>query len=336
MCVASEPNFSISIYRESSLFGYTGSRLQSITDPFGGGITTLTYGGGSSQIQSIEDAAYRFTTFTLSGGELTAVEYPDDSTWNYGYTSGQMTSVTEPSSTGEPTKIVTVTYDSAGRVGTITQANGTTEAFSPGQVQGWTNSGTTGSPAAAVLLSEVGSSFTDPLGDVTSDSPDWRGMGLTDQDAMNRETGTTDAAGSAIAGISTFTFDKAGNPVTSTDPDHDTTTTTFDALDRVSTVETPDGGLTTYQYDNACRLQVLIDPALNRNTYAYDSMGWRTTLTSPSVNSSTGVVSTTEYDADGEVVEATDADGREVTYSYDKNGGQITAAYRRPAAIPFP
>jgi hypothetical protein len=73
----------------ATTFGYTGSRLLSITDPFGGGITTLTYGGGSSQLQSIEDAASRFTTFTLSGGELTAVEYPDDSTWNYGYTSGQ-------------------------------------------------------------------------------------------------------------------------------------------------------------------------------------------------------------------------------------------------------
>ena len=74
-----------------------------------------------------------------------------------------MTSVTEPSSAGEPTKITTITYDSAERVGTITQADSTTEEFSPAQEQGWTNSGTTGSPAPSVLLAEVGSTYTDPL-----------------------------------------------------------------------------------------------------------------------------------------------------------------------------
>ena len=53
-------------------------------------------------------------------------------------------------------------------------------------------------------------------------------------DAMNRETGMTDAAGSAIAGVTTNTYDAAGNEVTSTDPDNFTTTTTFDAMDRQS------------------------------------------------------------------------------------------------------
>ena len=94
-----------------------------------------------------------------------------------------MTSVTEPSSTGEPTKITTITYDSAERVGTVTRADSTTEEFSPAQVQGWTNSGTSGSPAPSVLLAEVGSTYTDPLRQRRPRySPDWRGMGLTDQD----------------------------------------------------------------------------------------------------------------------------------------------------------
>ena len=45
-------------------------------------------------------------------------------------------------------------------------------------------------------------------------------------------------------------------------------------------------------------------------------------MTSPSVNSGSGVVSSTEYDADGEVTETTDADGRQITYSYDQLGRQ--------------
>jgi hypothetical protein len=49
----------------------------------------------------------------------------------------------------------------------VTRADSTTETFSAAQEQGWTNSGTSGSPAAATLLAEVGSTYTDPLGDVT-------------------------------------------------------------------------------------------------------------------------------------------------------------------------
>ena len=471
-------------------FAYSSNRLSSITDPFNE-IVTFAY-NGSNQLQSIKDAANRLTTFTMSGGDLTAVEYPDSNTWDYGYdSSGRMTSVTEPSSTGEPTKIVTVTYDSAERVGTISRPDSTTEEFSAAQEQGWTNTGTSSSPASPTLLAQVGSTYTDPLSNTTTYRPDWRGMGYTDQtvdamgniatqdrdsnglatitvdpmnritqdaydskgnvtkttypdlstttygtynsfaepstmtdqlgritsytydshgnltvvedpmdyvttstysstqpgmltsqtapapagqssytlysyqydsedrqttitdadndvtvkvyssagqvtkvtgpnqnvttyslDAMNRETGMTDAAGSSIAGVTTNTYDAAGNEVTTTDPDGYTTTTTFDAMDRQGTVKNPDGGITTYVYDNDGRLHVLVDPVNNRTTFAYDALGRQTTLTSPSVNNSNGVTSTTQYDADGEVTSTTDADGRQITYSYDQIGRQ--------------
>ena len=122
--------------------------------------------------------------------------------------------------------------------------------------------------------------------------------------------------------MNTYTYDKAGNQVTSTDPDNDTTTTTYDALDRQSTVKTPDGGVTTYVYDNDGRLYVLVDPVGNRTTFLYDSLGRQTTQISPSVNSGSGVTSTTQYDADGEVTQTTDANGRVITYSYDSRGDQ--------------
>ena len=49
----------------------------------------------------------------------------------------------------------------------------------------------------------------------------------------------TNAAGIVDRRNTTYTYDEAGNQVTSTDPDNDTTTTTYDALDRTSTVKTP-------------------------------------------------------------------------------------------------
>ena len=96
----------------TTTFSYSGNLLSTITDPFSQ-VTSFTYSGG--YLQSIKDPAGRFTTFTMSSGNLTGVEYPDGSSWTYGYSSGQMTSVTEPSSAGEPTKITTITYDSAER-----------------------------------------------------------------------------------------------------------------------------------------------------------------------------------------------------------------------------
>ena len=52
----------------------------------------------------------RFATFTHSGGNLTQVELPDASTWNYSYASGgQLTQITDPLS-----HTVTINYDSGG------------------------------------------------------------------------------------------------------------------------------------------------------------------------------------------------------------------------------
>ena len=47
----------------------------------------------------------------------------------------------------------------------------------PYQEQGWTNSGTSGSPAAATLLAAAGRPYTDPNGNVTTIRPDWYGPG---------------------------------------------------------------------------------------------------------------------------------------------------------------
>ena len=157
-------------------YTYNGShQLTQIEDPFGE-LTTLTYSGG--YLQSIKDPANRLTTFTHSGGAIASVTYPDGNTWNYGYdSSGRMTKVTEPSSTGEPTKTTTIVYDSAERVSTITRPDGSNQNFLSDQEQGWTNSGTSSNPAPAVLLANASTVYTDPLGNVTNYRPDWRGWG---------------------------------------------------------------------------------------------------------------------------------------------------------------
>ena len=86
--------------------------------------------------------------------------------------SGRMTQLEDPMS-----NVVSVIYDSEGRVGTITQPDLTTVEFSSDQEQGWTNSGTSGSPAPATLLAQSGSTYTSPNGNMTTIQPDWMGLG---------------------------------------------------------------------------------------------------------------------------------------------------------------
>ena len=318
----------------TTTYVYTGNLLTSITDPFSNH-TTITY-NGSNLLQSIEDPDSRFTTFTLSGGDLTAVEYPDTSTWDYAYDgSNRMTSVTEPSSAGEPTKITTITYDSGERVGTITRADSTTEVFSPAQLQGWTNSGTSGSPASSVLLSEVGSIYTDPLGNTTTDSPDWRGMGLTNQetDALgNVSTMDRDSNGLAtitvdpLNRITQDAFDSKGNVTKITYPDGSTTTYgTYNSFAEPSSVTDQLGRITTFTYDAHGNKTVVEDSLSNLTTYTYSSTqpGMLIAQTAPASGSSYTLVSY-QYDSQDRLTTTTNADNDVTVDAYD-NAGQVTS-----------
>jgi RHS repeat-associated protein len=345
----------------TTTFSYSGSELHTITDPFSK-VTTFTY--ASSVLQSIEDPADRTTTFTESSGDLTAVEYPDDSTWDYAYDgSGRMTSVTEPSSAGEPTKTTTITYDSAERVGTITQPDSTTEEFSAAQTQGWTNSGTSGSPAPSVLLGEVGSTFKDSLGNVTSDEPDWRGMGLTveDTDALGDVT-TSDLNANGLPTvtidplnrITQDAYDDNGNitkvtypdgtttaygsynsfaePSSVTDQMGRTTTDTYDAHGNLTVTENALDDVTTYTYSGTQPGMLIAqtapapagDASYTLVSYQYDSQD-RLTTTVNAVGDTTVNV----FNSAGQITQSTDPSGMVNTYSYDemnRETGETNAA----------
>ena len=155
----------IDLNNNHTTYSYNGSnQLTSIEDQYGN-LTTLTYSSG--HLSTIEDPAGRLTTFTFSGSDLESVEQADGSRVTYTYDgSGRMTQVAD-----QRDYLTTISYDSAERVSTISLPDSSTQLFSSYQEQGWTNSGTSGSPAAATLMAAASTTFTDPNGNATQMRP---------------------------------------------------------------------------------------------------------------------------------------------------------------------
>ena len=94
-------------------------------------------------------------------------------------------------------------------------------------------------------------------------------------------------AGSSVHAVTTYTYNAAGNVVTTTDALGHVTTDTYDAMGRV-TSET--------------------DAAGNVTEYAYDAEGRQVEEIRPSPDGiAPAAVTRSQYDADGELIATTDA-----------------------------
>ena len=301
-------------------FAYNGShQLTKITDNYNN-ITTLSYSGG--YLQTIKDPAGRLTTFTHNVANLTQAELADTNTWNYHYGSNaRMTKVTDPL-----TNVVSIAYDSAGRVGTITRPDLTTEEFSAFQEQGWTNSGTSGSPAAATMQAEAAATYTDPNGNATALRPDWFGLGMTGVavDALgNVATYDVDSDGLATAAIdrvnriSQFTYDSKGNITEQIYADQNTDQYTYNSYSEPLKHTDAYGGVTSYSYDGYGNNTGIEDPMHNRTTMTYTSTGRL-----QSVTDANNHTTTYQYDSQDRLTTLINADGTTEIYAYNNQGNR--------------
>ncbi len=317
-------------------YSYNGSnQLSGVEDPYGK-LTTFTYSGG--HLESIDDPAGRLTTFTYSGGNLTAVEQADDSRTTYTYgSSGQMTGITDPLG-----HVVSIVYDSAGRVGTISLPESASEQFSAFQEQGWTDSGTISSPTPATLFASAASSFTNPNGNTTSVLPDWYGLGTAGVtvDALGDiATNDVNANGLVVNNIDplnrisqfgydthgnmtshvfpdytteTYTYNSYAEPLTYTNANNATSDFTYDSNGNLTVIKDPLGNLTTMTYTGTGQVQTVEDANLNTTTYQYDSQDRLTTTTYPN-----GTTAELSYNSQGDVTASTDPRGNTTTDRYD-------------------
>jgi RHS repeat-associated protein len=317
-------------------FSYNGSnQLSSIEDDYGN-YTTFTYSSG--YLQKITDPAGRVTTFTMSSGSLQSVQQADGSRVTYAYdASGRMTQITDALSHAD-----TISYDSAERVATISLPEGSVQTYTNDQESGWTNSGTSGSPAAPTLLAQAGSTFTTPNGNTSNLQPDWLGLGQTGVviDALGdvntfdlNPNGLATVAIDGLNRISQFAYDSQGNtvtiinadlteeqytfnsdaePLTYSDENGNVTSYGYDTHGNLTSVEDALGDLTMMTYTATGQVATSVDSNNHTTSFQYDSQDRLTTVQFP--DSTTNLYT---YDSQGDVTKFTDGRGNSATMSYD-------------------
>ncbi|WP_373788816.1 hypothetical protein, partial [Delftia acidovorans] len=91
---------------------------------------------------------------------------------------------------------------------------------------------------------------------------------------------------------------------------------------KVSSLRDALGQTTRFAYDTATRTTQVTDPAGKVSSYAYDAKGQLLSITSPATNGVSSI-QRFEYNANGDLIRSTDADGRTVFMAYDANGNQV-------------
>jgi RHS repeat-associated protein/uncharacterized repeat protein (TIGR01451 family) len=294
----------------------TSTGLVSETDRNGNSLTIDANGVHASNGQSIiytRDGAGRITQITGLSGQLLSYTYtvvgdlasstdPDKNTASYTYNASHF--LLSVSGTGQTTPLNTLTYDSSGRLASVTDGNGNTTQISSsvGKQQQ-----TIVDPAG--LLTEVLTS--DDLGDVVRQDLVFGGQTLTSTatyDAVGRLLTHTDPVGHTWSS----SYDASGNPVSVSNPLGATVLATYDPFGSPTSFTDQLGNISRLQYDGNGNVGQITNALGQADQYAYDSSGH--------VTSHTDALGSTwrfTYDATGRQISETDPLGNATSYTYD-------------------
>ncbi|MFC6064839.1 putative T7SS-secreted protein [Streptomyces ochraceiscleroticus] len=288
------------------------ARLEQITDRNGDHWITFDHDPDGTPTGIVHSSGYHLT-FTTEEGRITALHLAggaedgtDQVLLRYGYTDGNLTSVTNSSDL--PLRFE---YDDRYRVVCWTDTNDRRYDYVyDDRNRCIAEGGTEGHMAVRISYDE-----TDPA-------------------TGHRITALTDSLGHTTRHL----VNDAYKIVATIGPTGAVARTERDHLGRVMTAVDPLGHTTAFEYDAVGRITAVIRPDDTRVTATYNALGLPTEVTEPD-----GAVWRQTYDEDGRRISATDPSGATTTFAYDARGhlsavtnalGQTTRMRCNAAGLP--
>ncbi|MEM9419250.1 MAG: RHS repeat-associated core domain-containing protein [Planctomycetota bacterium] len=309
-------------------------RVTDIVDPDG---DTLSYTYSTAgDLESVTDRTGRVTTFDYGQDDFSdGIDVPEHiltSITQYPAAGSVGASVATLLASGGGVDVMQIGFNADGTLKGITDASGASAGF------GYNFQGPGGTNIEAVT--DADGIFTEIVRDArgntlrtvqqlsgTVASGTTYLVGVYEYDADDNQTAAyqpfevTEAAGgddtrftidpTSVAGLPTptrTTFDRFGNPLTTTDALGNTTTFGYDDAGNPTRIEDALGNVTLNRYDSQNRLTQTVDAEGNITQYGYDSNGNLTTLTQIDETGRTIVQSTFDYDSRGRLISTTGVD----------------------------
>ena len=250
--------------------------------------TSVSYDGGET---TITDPLAATTTHTHTAtGELTQVEDADGGTIAITYNGdGQRSSVTDR--LGE---ITSLTYHApSSNLASITDADGSLTSYSY----------TGRNVSDLTLYDRTGVTYADS----SSESMIY--------DASGNMTSRTDQLGNVFS----YTYNNAGQRLSSTLPIGGTTNFTYNADATLASITDPLGNSTSFSYDSLKRPSQTTLADGNTRSFTFDNANRPLTFTDENVNTRS-----LTYDANGNLQSSTTALGETTTFTYDGNDQPVT------------
>lgn len=268
-------------------------QLSSVTDPLGH-TWTASYDNAGRLTGIGNPSGHRTVIAMNSAGLVTRVTDPLQHSWQFGYSGGDLASVTDPTNA-----VYQLFADSAGRVIGATDPLGQQTLFSWNRLN---------------LLSTA----TDAHGGRTSRNYDGNGNLIAVADSLGRTTRYTydvfDRVATRTDPLShpeSRQYDGSDNLARMVDRKGQATAYQYDALDRLTMVTFDDGSTIAYTYDAADRVTEIVDSVNGSIARNYDLLDRLT-------QESTALATVTyTYDADGRTTTMSVSGQPPVVYAYD-------------------
>ncbi|MGB8343537.1 MAG: RHS repeat-associated core domain-containing protein [Ktedonobacteraceae bacterium] len=279
-------------------FTYNSSnQLTTITDTQGR-LTTLAY-DSAGHVKTITDPIGRTVQYSYDTiGNLLTITNMAGNVYTFGYSSGALTSITEPDN-----QKTTLGYQTGNMITGLTDATSATTGFAyyNSDADQCTNVNNSGLPCTVVTVTP----------NTTAETTTYLYSGSEVQFVKD-----------ANGNMESTTYTPDANVATYTDPLLNQTVYNYDASsNNLMSATDANGATTSFDYDNSNPYQPNkeTNPQGDTLSFGYDSNGNLTSVTD-STNGGTGTSVSYTYNSNGTLATSTDGDGNTTSYSYDSFG----------------